>query len=219
VNTRLILCLTAVLLALPSPAQSSDWLKSPRPKFPRSALQRYSEGSVRLRVVVAQDGTAREVIVVKSSGDPALDDTAQKAVLRWKMKPHAIKPADLARGREVIIDFKQEAPVAASYPDGVGAAFTDERGIITASKGWQIWMYAPFPSYPMEVRRAHRQGTVWIGLRIGKDGKPEDVRIVQSSGYPVLDQSAMRAVVLWIAHKQYAVLKITFTVRFELRRP
>jgi TonB family protein len=218
VKTAIRLYLVTIFLALPNSAHSSDWLKSQRPKFPKAALQNYSEGSVRLRIVLTQDGSVRDVIIVKSSGDPTLDEAAQSAVLGWKMKLHAIKPADLTRGRETIIDFKQEASVAARYPHGGAAAFTDEHGVIKATKTWQIWMFAPFPAYPFHARLLHQTGTVLLHFEVGNDGKVAIVQIVQSSGYKELDDAAVAAVRLWRAHKQFAGLRAKIPIRFTLER-
>jgi TonB family protein len=198
-------------------AASSDWLKSPQPKFPQTALKNYLEGSVRLRVLLAEDGSVRDTRVIKSSGIPILDRAAQEAVLQWKMKPTAIKSADVSKGRDEIIEFKQEAPVAAVYPDRVAYVGTTQHNVVpTFSK---LWMFAPFPSYPVEARQYHEQGTAFVGLIIGKNGDTENIQLVRSSGFRVLDQAALRAVALWRAHKQYAGLKFGVPISFTLFRP
>ncbi|MGH8101069.1 MAG: energy transducer TonB [Chthoniobacterales bacterium] len=202
----------ATILAFASQGEGSDWQKSPRPKFPDSALQKFSEGLVKLRAIIAQDGSVREVILVKSSGDPALDEAAQKAISKWRMEPTAIKAQDLVKGREVTFDFKEEAHVAAVYRDRHVAYFHEA----TEKSLWRIWMFAPFPSYSEHARRFHRQGTVRIYLRIGKDGRPEDVKIAQSSGFKELDDSVLRAVQEWRAHNEYAGTKIIFPITFQL---
>jgi periplasmic protein TonB len=42
--------------------------------------------------------------------------------------------------------------------------------------------------YPAEAVRNRWQGDVVVDLRISREGRPRWCRIVQSSGYPVLDQ-------------------------------
>lgn len=206
-----------MLLALyiGSHASASDWLSAPRPKFPAGALKKGSEGSVRLRIVLASDGRAKKVILARSSGDPVLDDAAQKAVMKWRMKPSAINPNDLTKGRDELIEFKQEALVAARYPDRV-AYFTSKGGTVGQNELSKLWMFAPFPSYSLEARQQHEQGTVLIKLTIAKEGKTQNIRLLKSSGFKDLDNAALRAVVLWRAHSQYVGREVVVPVRFVM---
>ena len=116
---RSLLGATALLFCLPvrGDAATSDWLSAPKPEFPSSALKAGSEGSVKLRAVLAKDGHVTSTIISRSSGNSILDRTAQQAVSKWRMKPSAITTSDARQGRETIVEFKQEALVAAIYPD------------------------------------------------------------------------------------------------------
>lgn len=210
---------SVIFLAFPDVARCSDWLKSPQPKYPSAALRNYAEGSVRLRLVMATDGSVRETRIIKGSGNPTLDRAAQEGVLKWKMKPSAIKAADLTNGREEIIEFRQQASIAARYPDRV--AYFGSKTSTSAIEENELskwWMFAPFPSYPLEARTLHQQGTVRIRLTIGNDGTPRGIQIVKSSGYSLLDQCATRAVALWRAHKQYAGRQIVIPITFVMGR-
>ena len=195
-------------------AAGSDWLKSPQPKFPQAALKNYSEGSVRLRVLMAEDGSVRDVRVIKSSGVSTLDRAAQEAVLQWKMKPAAIKSTDLTKGRDEIIEFKQEAPIAAVYPDR--AACVGAKQSIGSPTFLKMWMFAPFPSYPLEARQSHEQGTAVIAFTIGKTGNTENIQLMKSSGFRILDEAALRAIALWRAHQQYAGGKVMIPINFTM---
>lgn len=57
------------------------------PHYPRDAVQRGQQGTVRLSVVVATDGTALSVDVAGSSGYPILDRAARNAVAKWRFRP------------------------------------------------------------------------------------------------------------------------------------
>jgi TonB family protein len=118
-SPRLFAGVAALFIALPffADGATSDWLSAPLPTFPTSALKKGSEGSVKLQVVLAKDGHVIRTRILRSSGDPALDAAAQRAVSNWRMKPSAIRSSDLTKGRETIVEFKQEALVAAVYPD------------------------------------------------------------------------------------------------------
>lgn len=210
ITHAIVLCLTALVFALPNQLEgaTSDWLAAPKPKFPSAALKKGSEGSVKLRVVLNSDGRVKESKVTKSSGDPVLDQAAQNAVLRWKMKPSAIKGLDLTKGRETIVEFKQEALLAAVYPD--------RKAYWASWEKTDNWMYAPFPSYPLDERRLHHTGKVILFGRIDGDGRVSSVKVLQSSGHGVLDQCAVDAVRLWRAHKRFAGQEFKVPVDFVI---
>jgi TonB family protein len=46
--------------------------------------------------------------------------------------------------------------------------------------------------YPAELRRDGTGGTVRLRLLVGTDGIPAEVRLLESSGYPILDAAAAR---------------------------
>ena len=56
------------------------------------------------------------------------------------------------------------------------------------------------PVYPMLSRRQEEQGTVQLHILVRADGKAGEVRVRQSSGYPLLDESALIAVRNWRFH-------------------
>ncbi len=56
------------------------------------------------------------------------------------------------------------------------------------------------PVYPMLSRRQEEQGTVQLHILVKADGMPGEVRVRQSSGYPLLDESALIAVRNWRFH-------------------
>jgi TonB family protein len=200
------LCLLA-FMAQPTNSAGSDWVRQPKPSFPTGALESNSEGVVKLRVVVTKEGKVDHAVVVKSSGDRDLDEAAQRGVLTWKMKRGAIKPEDLVQGREVLIDFREEAAVAARYPDRV-AAFAN-------ASGADMWRSAPFPSYPMEAGRRHQEGTVLLKVKIGTKGNVDQVQVLQTSGSRILDDAAINAVQRWKAHPQYTGKTVALPIEFK----
>lgn len=53
------------------------------------------------------------------------------------------------------------------------------------------------PTYPLESRRKHEQGTVVLLLTLGTDGRVADIRVAKSSGHERLDRAALGAVRNW----------------------
>ncbi len=56
------------------------------------------------------------------------------------------------------------------------------------------------PAYPLLSRRQEEQGTVHLRILVKADGTAGEVHIKHSSGYPLLDESSLRAVQNWRFH-------------------
>ncbi len=92
-----------------TPANSdANYLSNPKPVYPMTARQRHWEGLVLLRVYVTADGHAAEVLVQRSSGHEALDESAVEAVKNWRFVP--AKRGDFAEASwaSVPIEFELE---------------------------------------------------------------------------------------------------------------
>ena len=59
----------------------------PPPRYPPEALRRNIGGTVRVRAVVAPDGSVERMDVAQSSGNRYLDRAAMEAVRRWTFRP------------------------------------------------------------------------------------------------------------------------------------
>ena len=55
----------------------------------------------------------------------------------------------------------------------------------------------PDPEYTEQAREAKLQGTCVLGLIVGADGKPRDIRVIRSLGMG-LDEKAIAAVGKWM---------------------
>ena len=52
-------------------------------------------------------------------------------------------------------------------------------------------------SYPNRARRKGYEGTVLLEVLVNRNGKVDDLRILASSGYAILDSSAVKSVKTW----------------------
>jgi len=80
----------------------------------------------------------------------------------------------------------------------------------------------PRPEYPRIARRRGYQGTVLLEVLVNKAGKVDDLRILQSSGYRMLDRSALQSVKTWLFEPgsigdQKVDMWVRVPVRFELK--
>lgn len=55
----------------------------------------------------------------------------------------------------------------------------------------------PYPPYPMVARRRGYQGRVVVRLDVAADGRATGAEVLESSGYDVLDQSAVETLRAW----------------------
>lgn len=64
-----------------------DYLRNPPPVYPEQARVEHRQGVVLLRVSVSASGDPTSVSVSRSSGYSDFDDSAMRAVRRWKFRP------------------------------------------------------------------------------------------------------------------------------------
>lgn len=124
-SLKLSFLLCALILALPSPgsrlllAQSVSAAPRPvkvsdrdasaliidkePPTFPEAAIKSGIQGSVVLKLVVAQTGEVKDVSII--SGNPILAQAASDAVKKWKYKPYTVDGAPVEMETEVSINF------------------------------------------------------------------------------------------------------------------
>ena len=64
-----------------------------QPEYPPQALAARAEGTVTLAFLVRADGTVREAVVQKTSGNELLDETARAALAKCRFQPGTVNGA------------------------------------------------------------------------------------------------------------------------------
>jgi len=64
------------------------------------------EGTVRVKVLVGEDGRPQEVTIGKSSGESALDEAAMDAVRTWRFEPARRNGVPVRAWAIIPIEFK-----------------------------------------------------------------------------------------------------------------
>jgi TonB family protein len=59
------------------------------------------------------------------------------------------------------------------------------------------FVYQPKPAYPLIAKWGGREGTVILDIELRADGSVGDIKVVQSSGYLLLDEAALDKVKTW----------------------
>ena len=75
------------------------------PVYPVEARRRHEQGTVKLLVLVGVDGHVADIAIASSSGSPALDRAALRAVKRWRWAPSTRNGAAAAVRGYVTIPF------------------------------------------------------------------------------------------------------------------
>ena len=165
-------------------------------KYPKNALKNNIQGSVVLRLTVGKDGRVGHVDVV--SGEAEFGDAAVRAARKWLYIPYFRNAKATEVQTIVTIRFKLnergKPEITANYKDPppsfanvfkVGNGVTPPRAI-----------YTPDPAYSEQARSDKFQGRCVLGVVIGPDGKPYDVKVSKPLGEG-LDAKAVEAVQQW----------------------
>ncbi|MBW1821696.1 MAG: energy transducer TonB [Deltaproteobacteria bacterium] len=75
---------------------------------------------------------------------------------------------------------------------------TEIPGAQTILEARPIYRINPPPSYPIIARKRGYQGNVVLEVLINKQGKVIDFRVFSSSGYSILDKTAIASVKKWL---------------------
>ena len=77
-----------------------------QPVYPPDVLAARVEGTVTLAFLVRADGTVREAVVRKSSGNATLDETARAALAKCRFQPGAVNGAPKEQWTELPYAWK-----------------------------------------------------------------------------------------------------------------
>lgn len=69
------------------PSADAGQLNNPAPVYPSLSRRMREQGTVLLEILIKADGTVGEIKIKNSSGFKRLDETAVKAVKRWRYQP------------------------------------------------------------------------------------------------------------------------------------
>ena len=85
-----------------------------------------------------------------------------------------------------------------------------------------IYRSNPPPTYPRIARIRGYQGDVMLDVLVNKNGTVGDLKVIKSSGYPLLDRAAKSSVKNWLFEpgmvgKEKVKMWVRVPIRFELR--
>ncbi len=155
-----------------------------------------------------------------------------------KIRPEVPPPVPLVKSLDVQVDNfdrRLPAPVITDSPPDVPVITESGHTAITAdadsnvsgspatgpARAFAITQRVN-PLYPVASRRAGESGTVVLDIVVGPDGAPSEIKVLNSSGYAALDESAMTAVRKWrftvSSDTSYARVRLPITFKLETVR-
>jgi protein TonB len=89
------------------------------------------------------------------------------------------------------------APATPAAPAAQAAPAREAPPAVVPPKFDAAYLSNPAPAYPGMSKRLGEQGKVLLRVKVGADGQAQDVSVLQSSGFPRLDEAAREAVRNW----------------------
>ena len=161
--------------------QQARMIAQPKPEYPPLARQARIEGTVKLQIIVAKDGSVLEAQVL--SGHPLLVQAAIDAVKQWKYQPTLLNGQPVEVVTPLDVTFTLSQPTGVPAPLRVRVAGNVQRArLVTQTE----------PAYPDNARI---RGTVRLQAVIATDGSVKELTVL--SGHPLLVTAAIGAVQQW----------------------
>ena len=134
----------------------------------------------------------------RQSVPPAVS-SSENAFALFEPVPADPRPEPEAVSRASLNDAMNSTPFvgdgSSATPGTNPITFYSEGGGQTTSRPGHL--RNPAPPYPMKARQLSQEGVVTLVVRIDASGHPTSVDLEQSSGFPLLDDSALKTVRRW----------------------
>lgn len=172
------------------------------PQYPPEAKKAGIQGTVRLRAVLARDGSVKTLEL--ESGHPLLVDAALQAARQWKYRPTLLNGEPIEVVTTVDVNFVLDTPAGSIIGSSPGAQApepstaaraTPERIRVGSSVVEAKLISRTPPAYPSDARKAGIEGTVRVKATIAMDGSVRPLEV--ASGHPMLAPAALEAVRQW----------------------
>jgi TonB family protein len=160
-------------------------------------------GTVQVWFFIDAEGHVQQLRLHRSSGYDALDQAAMRVAGTMEFSPAYLRdervPVWVALPITFDVDASGPEPAAAPAevplgrlaPEAAGPVFTPMTVRPQLTNAPRV-VEALREQYPPLLKDAGITGTVQVWLHIDAEGRVTDARIHQSSGYPALDQAALR---------------------------
>jgi protein TonB len=155
--------------------------------------------AVKQKPVEAVKKPEKKTLIVKSAPEKQVRPTEPKKPAPPDQTPQKSPesfPDESLQGTEAPLPPPQEETTAVGT--GPVAAVSNQPALTSALEEAQPeYSKNPPISYPNRARKKGYEGTVLLEVLVNRNGTVDDLRILASSGYAILDSSAVKSVKTW----------------------
>jgi TonB family protein len=175
-STLVINCAMAAPLTTPVKIDPNHPPHAGAEYYPAESTRLHEEGTCKVKVTVAADGTTGDITLTQSTGYPRLDAACMFVFIDGGLLPATVDGQPVEKTIEIPIAWRLPPPVKPSprvdvnNPPHLGERY-----------------------YPGESKRLGEQGKCKVSMLVTADGKIHDIKLTQSSGFPRLDQACLKA--------------------------
>lgn len=167
----------------------------------RPALPLFPEGESSLAMTFVAAGSAPPAPTAPAAPRPAriYTEPAEPVALKAPEKPATPPPIQPNTENEELKTDEGEAPVAsagtapAGQPTPTGAPTADADEMSKGVAGGVRMTAGLRPVYPLGSRLRGEEGVVRLRITVSPKGQAREITVLQSSGYPALDEAAQSA--------------------------
>jgi TonB family protein len=142
--------------------------------YPRVSRELSEQGSCSVEVQVGINGIVGEAKIIDSTGYSTLDEGCVAAAKARRFIPATV-------GGRVVVS-RTIFPIKWTIKGQIGP-FVKENEKLHIGPDY----------YPEVSRRLHQEGDCLVNIMVDADGKPSEATILQSTGFPALDQACLIA--------------------------
>ncbi len=161
-----------------------------------------------------------EHVEIKEIKTPTQVDSINEPVREKKLEPveqTVVEPENFFAGQPKVEQEKSAEIQPSSVKEKEDSSSLSSRVI----EAVPLYKLNPPPVYPRRAKRRGYEGVVVLEVRVDKQGRPSDIRVVTSSGYGLLDRAAERAVRQWVFEPAFRgeekiAMWVQVPVRFQL---
>ncbi len=162
---------------------------------------------------------ASEPVIPQLSENQTLQEIPKKIPEPVKIKPESNLKEPAAEPRSPADSVKEPVSSVASVTELSDVHGLDDIPVVTTP----AFRKPPSPpKYPRQAKRRNQQGVVLLEALVSDEGETLSVTVVESSGYPLLDRAAERAVSGWtfqprVIGSRTVQSRVRIPVNFELQ--
>lgn len=144
----------------------------------------------------AQEVTPQKTVekqIIKAEPKKIEKSTKKMAVKQEKQSIQPVKEKRLSPPKQALASLSQLSPAAGKMPDALPIA-----QMVTTTPSFDAsYLKNPAPEYPSRAKRRGMEGVVMLGVLVAENGLAKSVNIAKSSGFSMLDASALDTVKRW----------------------